>query len=158
VPRGGGPIGQAIAVYRAAAADGRVDAATIERLMLLWTRAEAARLTNVRATGRLGFTPGPEGAIAKLEMAELNQAIYEFCVDLSGVAGLLIDDYADAAPALAGVHGRADVRKAYLRSLANSIEGGTSEVLRDILGGRVLGLPGEPRVDRDVAWKDIPRT
>ena len=86
-------------------------------------------------------------------MAELNKAIYEMCVDLSGDAGLLIDDYAVTAPDFAAVHGGTDVRKAWLRALANSIEGGTSEILRNVLGERVLGLPGEPRTDRDVAWK-----
>ena len=62
------------------------------------------------------------------------------------------------APDFAAVHGGADVRKAYLRSLANSIEGGTSEVQRTIIGERVLGLPGEPRLDRDVPWKDTLRS
>jgi hypothetical protein len=61
--------------------------------MLLWTRAEAARLTNLRATERVGGQPGPEGSIAKLQMAELNKAIYELCVDLLGTDGLLIDGY-----------------------------------------------------------------
>ena len=156
--RGSGPIGQLVEVHRAAHAEDRTDAATVEQLMLLWTRAEAARLTNARAAAQIGREPGPEGSIAKLQMAELNKAVYEMCVDLSGDAGLLIDDYAETAPAFAAVHGGADVRKAYLRSLANSIEGGTSEVLRTILGERVLGLPGEPRVDRDIAWKDVRRS
>jgi alkylation response protein AidB-like acyl-CoA dehydrogenase len=156
--RGEGPIARAVDAYREAAGRGQVDAATTERLMLLWTRAEAARLTNVRAAARAGREPGPEGSIAKLQMAELNKAIFEFCVDLAGDAGLLIDHYDRIAPDATAVHGGADVRRSYLRSLANSIEGGTSEVQRTILGERVLGLPGEPRADRDVAWKDLPRS
>jgi alkylation response protein AidB-like acyl-CoA dehydrogenase len=129
-----------------------------DRLASLWARSEAARLTNVRAAAQIGREPGPEGSIAKLQMAELNKAIYELCVDLSGSAGLLVDGYDDYAPDYASVHGGGDVRKAYLRSLANSIEGGTSEVLRTILGERVLGLPGEPRLDRDIPWKEVRRS
>jgi 3-oxochol-4-en-24-oyl-CoA dehydrogenase len=156
--RGSGPIGQAVQAYREAAAGGRADAAAAERLMLLWTKTEAARLTNVRAAERAGREPGPEGSIAKLQMAELNQAIYELCVDLAGTEGLLIDGYAETAPDFSAVHGSADVRRAYLRSLANSIEGGTSEVMRNVLGERVLGLPGEPRADRDVPWSQLRRS
>jgi 3-oxochol-4-en-24-oyl-CoA dehydrogenase len=156
--RGSGPIAQAVQAYRRAAAEGRADAAAAERLMLLWTKAEAARLTNARAAQRAGRQPGPEGSIAKLQMAELNQAIYELCVDLLGTDGLLIDSYAETAPDVTAVHGSADVRRAYLRSLANSIEGGTSEVMRNVLGERVLGLPGEPRSDRDVPWRQLRRS
>jgi 3-oxochol-4-en-24-oyl-CoA dehydrogenase len=159
--RGEGPIGQAVRMYREAVDAGRIDGAdtaVAEHLMVLWTRSEAARLTNLRAAVQRDGIPGPEGSIAKLQMAELNVAIYELCLELSGDAGLLIDGYDDAAPTSTAVHGGADVRKAYLRSLANSIEGGTSEIMRNILGERVLGLPPEPRAERDIAWKDSRRS
>lgn len=156
-PRGHGTIARAVATYRAAAAAGRVTAVATERLMLLWTQAEAARLTNVRAA-QAGREAGPEGSIAKLQMAELNKAIFEFGVDISGTAGLLIDGYAETAPTASSAYGGDDVRKAYLRSLANSIEGGTSEILRNILGERVLGLPGEPRVDTGIPWRATRRS
>ena len=45
----------------------------------------------------------------------------------------------------------------YLRAKGNSIEGGTSEILRNIIGDRVLRLPPEPRTDTNVPWKDLPR-
>ncbi|WAJ43279.1 acyl-CoA dehydrogenase [Mycobacterium sp. Aquia_216] len=155
--RGEGPIGRAVEIYCEAASAGRADAVATERLMLLWTQAEAARLTNIRAA-QVGRGPGPEGSIAKLQMAELNKAIYELCVDMSGLAGLLIDGYDEHAPTSSAAYGGADVRKSYLRALANSIEGGTSEVMRNILGERVLGLPGEPRVDRDIPWRQVRRS
>ena len=49
------------------------------------------------------------------------------------------------------------LQKAFLRIRANSIEGGTTEVMKNILGERVLGLPGDVRVDRDVPWSEVPR-
>jgi alkylation response protein AidB-like acyl-CoA dehydrogenase len=161
--RGEGAIGAAVEEFRAAAATGRLSPAELasarDRLMRLWTQAETARLTNARAAARRGggSVPGPEGSIAKLRYAELNKAIYELCVDLRGLGGMQIDGYEMSRPDRSTSGGSVDVRRAFLRSLANSIEGGTSEVMRNILGERVLGLPGEPRVDRDVAWKDVPR-
>lgn len=157
VRRGEGPIGRAVEIYLEAHAAGRVDAAVTERLMLLWTRAEAARLTNARAA-QAGQEPGPAGSIAKLQMAELNKAIYEFCVDMSGAAGLLVDGYEESAPEFSAAYGGDDIVKSYLRSLANSIEGGTSEIMRNILGERVLGLAPEPRADRDISWRKTRRS
>ncbi|MDT7746356.1 MAG: hypothetical protein QOD96_18, partial [Pseudonocardiales bacterium] len=139
--RGAGAIGAAVAEFREAAAAGRADASARDRLVRLWTRAEAARLTNVRAAAQRGAkVPGPEGSIAKLQMAELNKAIFELCVDLRGNEGMQIEGYEMSRPdRSSGAGGSTDIRRAWLRSLANSIEGGTSEVMRNILGERVLG-------------------
>jgi alkylation response protein AidB-like acyl-CoA dehydrogenase len=158
VRRGEGSIARLVETYRAAAAAGRTDAATLEQLMLLWTRAESARLTSSRAAARAGAQPGPEGSIAKLQTSELNKAVFEMAVDLLGTDGLLIDNYTRFAPTGTALDGMRDIRKSWLRSLANSIEGGTSEIQRTILGERVLGLPGEPKVDAGVPWKDTRRS
>jgi alkylation response protein AidB-like acyl-CoA dehydrogenase len=157
--RGDGHIASAVKAYRAAVAAGRAEPGDRDRLMKLWARVEANRLTNVRAAAKTGQgIPGPEGSIAKLQFAELNKAVLEFAVDLQGDAAMLVEDYTFARPDSSSGGGGPDVRKNYLRSLANSIEGGTSDIMRNILGERVLGLPGEPRTDRDLPWKDVPRS
>ncbi len=156
-PRGSGPIGQAVQAYAGSVAEGRARRADLDRLMTLWVRAEAARLTNVRAgdSARRG-TPGPEGAIAKLQMAELNQAIYDLAMEFIGTDALQFTSYAETRPDFAAVHGGSgDIRYDYLRSRANSIEGGTSEILRNVLGERVLGLAAEPRPDRNTPWTEL---
>jgi alkylation response protein AidB-like acyl-CoA dehydrogenase len=53
---------------------------------------------------------------------------------------------------------RSSLQQSFLRSRANSIEGGTTEIMKNILAERVLGLPGDVRVDRDVAWSEVPRS
>jgi alkylation response protein AidB-like acyl-CoA dehydrogenase len=108
-----------------------------------------ARLTSVRA--REMPKAGPEAAVAKLLYAELNQRIHEFCLALLGPEGLLYESYEMGTPHEMGTAGD-DVGKAFLRSRANTIEAGTSEVLRTVLAERVLGLPPEPRVDKDRPW------
>jgi alkylation response protein AidB-like acyl-CoA dehydrogenase len=130
-----------------------------DRLARLWIDAEVARLTNLRAREmRRDGTPGPEGSVSKLVGAELNQRIYELCVDLMGMDGTLFPSgYETRPPVATDTYGGGDATVALLRSRANSIEGGTSEIMRNILGERVLGLPGEPRVDKDVAWIDVAR-
>ena len=98
----------------------------IERLHRGWTEAEALRLTNVRAAqNRKAGNPGPEGSIAKLMFAEVNQRIYELCIDMLGPAGLVDYDYEMKRTAGVGLTGPAGLsRRMFLRSRANSIEGG----------------------------------
>jgi alkylation response protein AidB-like acyl-CoA dehydrogenase len=141
---GNDPIGRAIAAHRASSG-GAVGGARRDRLMKLWSRSEVARLNGLRAFANArGGEPGPEGSVGKLEMAELNKAIFEFVVASRGPHGMLIDHYDMTRPESAAVHGGADDAKAFLRTRANSIEGGTSEILRNVLAERVLGLPKEP--------------
>ena len=153
--RGSGAIAQAVDVWKSTGCD---DPVRRDHLMKLWVAAEVNRLTNMRAgqLARAG-TPGPEGSVGKLAFAELNQAISELCVDLMGAEGQLYTDYESPRRESVGFF-TGDPRYFFLRARANSIEGGTSEVLRNILGERVLGLPGEPRTDKDLPWRDVPRS
>ena len=123
-------------------------------------RSEVARLTNLRAAEALrSGNPGPEGSVAKLEFANLNKELYDFCVDLLGAAGMVDYDYTFRRPEELSVDGsESGVQHGFLRVRANSIEGGTSEIMRNIIGEQVLGLPGEPRVDKDVPWIEVPRS
>jgi alkylation response protein AidB-like acyl-CoA dehydrogenase len=153
-PRGGGAIGEAVRLWNE-----RTDHDPVMRDALagLWVEAEVNRLTNIRASQLRSLgTPGPEGSTAKLGFAELNKRIFEFCINLLGPAGMLYGSYEMTRPEEAALTGR-DVHKLFLRTRANSIEGGTSEIMRNILGERVLGLPGEPRIDKEQPWSEIPR-
>ena len=159
--RGTGPIAEALRIWRARWKDDRSPHALVlrERLVRRWAAHEVARLTNLRALhNRRAGTPGPEGSVAKLAYAEDNKRTMELCVDLMGADGMLYaTDYPRVRPSEL-TFSAYDVRRWFLRTRANSIEGGTSEVMRNILGERVLGLPGEPRTDREVPWKDVPRS
>jgi alkylation response protein AidB-like acyl-CoA dehydrogenase len=158
-PRRGGAANDAVQLWQAQpAADRRpVDK---DRLMQLWVQAEVGRLTNLRAAqnARSG-NPGPEMSIAKLAYSELNKALYDFTMDLLGADALAGFDYTFRRPDDLDVQGTTrGTRYAFLRVRANSIEGGTSEIMRNILGEQVLGLPGEPRVDKDLPWTQVPRS
>ena len=128
-----------------------------DRMLRLWTDAEVARLASERLRQQLAAgQPGPEGSAAKLVFARLNQEISGFEVELAGADGLRYDDWTMRRPESANFYGRGPGYR-YLRAKGNSIEGGTSEILRNIVAERVLGLPAEPRVDKNVPWKDLPR-
>ncbi|MET1002156.1 MAG: acyl-CoA dehydrogenase family protein [Acidimicrobiia bacterium] len=131
-----------------------------DRIARLWIDFEVLRITNQRAAAnRQVGNPGPEGSIAKLALATVNKDGYELCIDLLGPKGLVGYDYAFRRPDEAGLDAPlGSSRKMFLRARANSIEGGTSEIMRNILGERILGLPGEPRVDRDLPWSEVPRS
>jgi alkylation response protein AidB-like acyl-CoA dehydrogenase len=155
--RGGGAIGEALRIWQEEAIDHHP--ATRDRLMRLWSEAEALRLTNIRAAqNRKAGNPGPEGSIAKLMFTEVNKRIYDLCVDMLGPAAMVGYDYEmRRAPGLGLTGPAGSARKMFLRSRANSIEGGTSEIQRNIMGERVLGLPGDIRVDKDLPWSQVPR-
>ena len=159
--RNAGPIAEALRIWKERWADDESPHALAlrDRLLSLWVQSEVNRHTNQRAAdARRAGTPGPEGSVGKLAFAELNQKVYELCVDLLGSDGMLYsNDYPKIRPNFVGV-GSPDTQKAFLRSRANSIEGGTSEVMRNILGERVLGLPGDVRTDKELPWKDVPRS
>lgn len=147
--QGHGPIDDALKLYKKS--NHRLPSQR-DKLIQLWIEAEVTRLTAIRASQmRIAGNPGPEGSVTKLASAELNKKIYDFCYSLLGAEAILYSGYQMRRPETAGIERsetETDIAKAYLRSRANSIEGGTSEIMRNILGERVLGLPGEPRVDK----------
>jgi alkylation response protein AidB-like acyl-CoA dehydrogenase len=154
-PKGSGAIATAVGIWRGLPEE-RKDPVARDELVRMWIRSEIGRLTNIRAAqNRKIGVPGPEGSIGKLASAEVNKDVYELCIELMGADGMLYGSYEMIRPETA--MGSDTVQKAFLRSRANSIEGGTSEVMRNILGERVLGLPGDVRVDRDLPWSQVPR-
>ncbi|MFF0312635.1 acyl-CoA dehydrogenase family protein [Streptosporangium sp. NPDC004379] len=155
VRRGGGMIGLVADTWRS-----RPELRTHDlhrRLLALWVEAEATRLAGARLREQLAAgQPGPEGSAMKLSFASLNQALSALDVELRGEEGLEYDDWTFRRSESVDFFGRGPGYR-YLRAKGNSIEGGTSEILRNIVAERVLGLPPEPRVDKDVPWKDLPR-
>ncbi len=153
LPREGGMIGGLTRLWRNQA-EVRTAGAQ-DTVLRLWVAAEAARLAGERLRQQLSAgNPGPEGSAQKLTFARLNQEITGVELELSGAAGLRYDDWTMRRPTEVDMFGRSAGFR-YLRAKGNSIEGGTSEILRNIVAERVLGLPSEPRVDVDVPWKDL---
>ena len=156
---GSGPVSLLTSIWRETPEHSR-DSVTKDRMIRLYVRSEAQRLTNIRAgQNRRKGNPGPEMSIAKLAFAELNQDLLTAAVDMMGMAGQVDYDYTFRRPEDLSVDGSENgIQHGFLRVRANSIEGGTSEIMRNILGEQVLGLPGEPRIDKDVPWIEVPRS
>ena len=121
-----------------------------DRLARLVIESRVASYNGARSAARrrAGQQPGPEGSVGKLFQTEFNQRLQNAGTDLLGASATA---WADDDPEI-----RPRVRS-FLRSRGNTIEGGTSEIQRNILGDRVLGLPREPDASRDAPWKDVPR-
>ena len=162
--KGGGAARQLLDLWKArqpGAQSAGQEAVLRDRVTRCYIDVELGRLTAQRArAAQKAGNPGPEGSVNKLAMAEINKHLWETAIDVLGARGLAFEAGYELRQA-AGDRAESLEEQAkywFLRSRANSIEGGTSEIMRNILGERVLGLPGDPRVDKDVPWKDVPRS
>ncbi|MAW51199.1 MAG: acyl-CoA dehydrogenase [Geminicoccus sp.] len=131
-----------------------------DKVLQTYIEAEMLRITHERAKASMTQgVPGPEGSVGKLMSAELNKKIYEVAMDLLGNDALTYEPgYELRRPGDHAMEGDSTLKHAFLRMRAQSIEGGTSEIMRNILAERVLGLPGDVRNDKDVPWVEIPRS
>jgi alkylation response protein AidB-like acyl-CoA dehydrogenase len=136
-------------------ADRWKDPVVRQQVMRLYSEERIREWTNqrVRAELKAGRSPGAASSIGKVHQGDLNQRMQLLAADLLGLGSLawLGDggDYAGSLPY--------EVR-GMLRSRANTIEGGTTEVNKNILGERVLGLPREPDPTHGLPWREIPRS
>ena len=158
---GGGSVAHLVRLARRRSADGLdqgwADTEVRHRITRLWCEERVRAWTNERIRARLasGRPPGPESSVGKVHGADLNQRVQEMAAELLGVGEITWpgtagdpDDYARSLPAEV---------KALLRSRANSIEGGTTEVNKTLIAERVLGLPKEVDPWRGKPWNELPR-
>jgi alkylation response protein AidB-like acyl-CoA dehydrogenase len=164
---GGSGVEGLIAAARVRAAAGQQggwdDPHVRQRLMALYSEERIRAWTNqrVRAGLKAGRSPGPESSIGKVHAGGLNQRIQVLATDLLGPDATAWEP--DTAPAEgdAGERYAASLPytvKGMLRSRANTIEGGTTEVNKNIVGERVLGLPREPDPWQSAPWREVPRS
>ena len=154
IPRHGGAIDTAVRLW-ADREDKSSPAARLlrDRLLELWVRDDVAWLTGLRAGDmRDQATPGPEGSVAKIVRSGINQQTYDLCLDILGAEGLLYNATDMAEPDVT------NPKYMFLRTRAQSIEGGTTEILKDVVALRVLGLPPSHRPDKGRPWNEVPRS
>ena len=160
--RGMGPIAHAVRAWQRTP---RTDVVRRDQLMRIWMDAEVIRLTAIRADHlRKSGMPGPEGSTGKLATGLLPQNVFDFCLGVVGADAMLIGDYAMRQPdrMFEGNMGDGtqdlDIIKAFLDARSATIGGGTTEIQKNTIAERVLGLPAEPRTDRDAPWSTTHRT
>jgi alkylation response protein AidB-like acyl-CoA dehydrogenase len=126
------------------------DAALREKIAEWYVQAEGLKYTTFRTMTALsrGQTPGPESSIGKVVSATLMQDMANTALELEDQFGIISD------PANAPLAG--GFQTALMNAPGLRIAGGTDEILRNIIAERVLGLPQDVRLDKDVAFKDIP--
>jgi alkylation response protein AidB-like acyl-CoA dehydrogenase len=156
---GGSGVGYLIRLARQAsdrgAPGGWDDPVRRDEIIRLYCEERVREWTNLRVRGQLraGQSPGPASSVGKVHQGELNQRIQLAATNVLGMAATAWisseDDYGSSLPY--------EVR-GMLRSRANTIEGGTTEVNKNILGERVLGLPREPDPYVSAPWKEVPRS
>jgi alkylation response protein AidB-like acyl-CoA dehydrogenase len=122
-----------------------------QRIVRAYIEDRLVSLTNQRAAARrrAGQAPGPEGSISKLFFSEHTQRLQNLAVDLEGPAAQAWPD---------DDRWLRNTVWSFLRVRSKTIAGGTSEVQRNVLGERVLGLPKEPELDRSVPWSEVRRS
>ena len=127
------------------------DATMRQRLAQAYIEDRLVTYTNQRAAARRrsGQLPGPEGSISKLFFSEHTQRLQNLAVDLEGPA---------AQAWLPTDRWLQQTVWSFLRVRSKTISGGTSEVQRNILAERILGLPKEQETDRDIPWSQVPRS
>ncbi|MHB1445241.1 MAG: acyl-CoA dehydrogenase family protein [Acidimicrobiales bacterium] len=144
------PVGSAPELIGLARARARgADSVLRQDLVRLWSLGQCSRLTVLRsrAAAELGRTPGPESSVGYLAGVARARLSRDLVFDVLGPAGALAGP---GAP-----EGGKPVNMA-LSSLAHGIQGGAEQIQRNIIGERILGLPREPQVDRDVPFKELP--
>jgi alkylation response protein AidB-like acyl-CoA dehydrogenase len=136
-----------------------------QRLAQAYIESRVIKINNQRAGDKRksGAEAGPEGSVTKLQQAEFNQRLQKLAVDLEGPfaqawEGAPLGPSGRTAFEATDGDDHETIARGFLRAQANTIEGGTSDIMRNILGERVLGLPKEPDVSREIAWKDVPRS
>jgi len=125
------------------------NAAVREKIATWYAQLAGLKYTGFRMVSALsrGATPGPEASISKVVVARMNQDMANLALDLQSQGGIL------DSPNLSAMHNQ--FQRQFMRSPANRIEGGSDEILRNIIAERVLGLPADIRVDKDLPFKDV---
>jgi alkylation response protein AidB-like acyl-CoA dehydrogenase len=120
---------------------------------------EVARLNSLRAAQRAkAGNPGPEGSIGKLASTELTKQVANVALELLGAEATVLPTRYPLPGEPDPSRSTPDLRFNFLATPSNTIMGGTSEIQRNNIAERILGLPGDIRVDKGIPWKDVPRS